>query len=103
MPKYPSPCDSCPSRNGPCPGKDCDRWQIRYRYRQKQINAYAKQLVESTAIEKRNVWTYPRPDEVRRYLQTNPCEKCMCRNFCKGNCAVKRKWLQATQRKQVGV
>lgn len=39
MREYPSPCDSCTQT---CTGKSCDRWRIRYLYRQKQINAYAR-------------------------------------------------------------
>ena len=39
---YPSPCDTCKEAN--CKGVHCDRWRIRYLYRQKQINGYAKKI-----------------------------------------------------------
>ena len=37
---YPSPCDKCKLKS--CRGLECDPWRIRYLYRQKLINAYAK-------------------------------------------------------------
>lgn len=39
---YPSPCETCTANY--CRGTDCEKWRIRYLYRQKQINAYAKKL-----------------------------------------------------------
>lgn len=39
---YPSPCESCTKEY--CREKNCEAWKIRYLYRQKQINAYAKKL-----------------------------------------------------------
>lgn len=46
MASYPSPCDKCKRNiNGSCTHyRKCDKWLTRYRYRQKQINAYAKKL-----------------------------------------------------------
>lgn len=40
MRPYPSPCETCKAKE--CKGKECIPWKIRYQYRQKQINAYAK-------------------------------------------------------------
>lgn len=37
---YPSPCEKCKRKM--CAGKTCEDWKIRYLYRQKQINAFAK-------------------------------------------------------------
>ena len=39
---YPSPCNTC--KREVCLQKDCEPWKIRYLYRQRQINAYAKKL-----------------------------------------------------------
>ena len=46
MRDYPSPCEKCP-RDGThtCTYKECKPWLIRYLYRQKQINAYAKKVL----------------------------------------------------------
>lgn len=46
MRDYPSPCDKCPRNNTPnCHYTKCEPWLIRYRYGQKQINAYAKKVL----------------------------------------------------------
>lgn len=37
---YPSPCERCTREH--CREKNCLAWKIRYLYRQKQINAFAK-------------------------------------------------------------
>lgn len=90
---YPNPCDTCPectSTNG------CERWRIRYRYRQKQINAFARHLVEKNSMpEEKASWVYLHPDEVRRYLDTNPCDACMCREWCEDICKVRADWWEA--------
>lgn len=91
MHSYPSPCVTCTNRGG-CPGVKCERWLIRYRYRQKQINLFAKRLVEKSAEENPNAWRYGHPDEVRDWINTDTCEKCMCRSWCNGNCKLRQKW-----------
>lgn len=83
MPDYPSPCDRCSILT--CSGKNCERWLIRYRYRQNQINAFAKRI--SGQIKSRtDAWVYVHPDEYRRYLTSNPCENCLCRSWCDDPC-----------------
>lgn len=43
---YPMPCDHCDKNNHRlCNYRDCAPWKIRYLYRQKQINAYAKKVL----------------------------------------------------------
>lgn len=93
--RYPSPCINCNVPEAACPGKSCNRWQIRYRYRQKQINAYAKRIVEGVVSGKDNKWQYPHPDETRRFLAVDPCDDCICRNCCNGKCLVKGRWKKA--------
>ena len=46
MANYQSPCDKCKyDKNGACERfRRCAKWLTRYRYRQKQINAYAQKL-----------------------------------------------------------
>lgn len=48
---YPSPCETCIRTK--CLGTDCEPWRIRYLYRQKQINAYAKKLGLTIPNERR--------------------------------------------------
>lgn len=47
MRNYPSPCISCKcDNNGSCTEyRTCQRWLTRYKYRQKQINAYARKVL----------------------------------------------------------
>ena len=43
---YPSPCIKCPKEGTKkCKYEVCQPWLTRYRYRQKQINAYAKKVL----------------------------------------------------------
>lgn len=43
MANYPNPCAYC--RNKSCNYRTCQPWLARYRYRQKQINAFAKKVL----------------------------------------------------------
>lgn len=88
---YPSPCDSCPrcfATNG------CDAWRIRYRYRQRQINAYARKICQPQPVEVK-AFCYAHPDEVRRYLQHSPCEGCKVNKICDTPCAAYLQWWDA--------
>ena len=44
---YPDPCLNCEKKTGESCGKYkyCQKWLTRYRYRQKQINAYAEKVL----------------------------------------------------------
>lgn len=79
---YPSPCEKCHSQ---CSGEKCLRWQIRYRHRQKLINAWARRHCGEQSI-KTTVWAYMHPDEFRRYLASDPCAGCLCREWCDDPC-----------------
>lgn len=87
MADYPSPCLSCsPETQKTCNGKGCDRWVIRYKYRQKQINAYAKKVCGGFAYVKGEAWGYMHPDEYRAYLKSDPCANCLCKSWCDDPC-----------------
>ena len=45
MANYPDPCKKCERKNNCTRYMSCDPWLTRYRYRQKQINAYAKKVM----------------------------------------------------------
>lgn len=51
---YPDPCLACINNiNGSCQlYKRCPKWLTRYRYRQKQINAYAKKVLPAYNAKK---------------------------------------------------
>ena len=101
---YPSPCDTCDKGYG-CPG--CKKWEIRYRYRQKQINAYAKQayLAKVKPLPE-NKFCYSHPDEVGRWLKESPCTGCNAEAFCDTACPVYLRWydarMQIARRKAYG-
>ena len=45
MSNYPSPCVKCPQKDNCTSFRRCQPWLTRYRYRQAQINAYAKKVL----------------------------------------------------------
>ena len=47
MADYPNPCDKCSRKETDnCNNyRKCQKWLTRYRYRQKQINGYAKKVL----------------------------------------------------------
>lgn len=74
---YPSPCDSCPKTS--C-RQGCSRWKIRYLYRQKQINAYAKSQGEK-----------PLKIEFSR----SPCSNCTAQEYCDYPCKGYLRWYNS--------
>jgi len=100
---YPSPCDTC---QNPCTGGyGCTDWQIRYRYRQKQINAYARKLYQSQE-GKTTKFVYEHPDSVRRYLRISPCAACKAEAVCDTPCPAYIRWYDmrmAVARRRLGL
>lgn len=90
---YPNPCDTCDKNYG-CSG--CDDWKKRYRYRQKQINAFAKKacVVKVRPLPK-NKFCYDHPDDVRRWLRTSPCTGCEAEAVCDTACPAYLRWYDA--------
>lgn len=90
---YPSPCEKCDKEYG-CDG--CEAWEIRYRYRQKQINAYAAQVAQPVIVKQpENKFCYEHPDIVRQYLKKHPCEDCVRQSWCNIPCQVYLHWYNA--------
>ena len=88
---YPSPCERCSvcsCTNG------CVEWRIRYLYRQKQINAYARQICQPRPVEIK-AFQYAHPDEYLNYLRHSPCEGCNVNNICDTPCAAYLQWWDA--------
>lgn len=92
MSNYPSPCDTC--KRASCDGLSCNPWRIRYLYRQKQINAYArKHGIRPTPQDQKN----PR---------INPCNHCAIREECHEICQARADYWDAClegARRRVGV
>lgn len=100
--KYPSPCDTCQKT---CPGRGCEAWLIRYRYRQKQINAFAERLYKKRQARV-EIFRYSHPDEVRRYIANGPCVGCKAEHVCDTPCPRYADWWDLRMeiaRKKVGM
>ena len=89
---YPSPCLKC-YKKGNCPS-GCIDWKIRYLYRQKAINLYAKKICRPPQPDKTK-FHYFHPDELEQYLRTHPCEKCVIEKLCDTPCGVYLQWYDA--------
>ena len=86
---YPNPCDTCEEEPTCQKRYGCADWLIRYRYRQKQINAYGKIKREEFFSAR---FVYQHPDEVRRYLREWPCGKCEKEAECDIPCTQYLNW-----------
>ena len=105
MTDYPHPCDTCEEAATCVRGNGCDKWRIRYLYRQKQINAHARaRTTKSLATQK--AFAYEHPDLVRRYITHGPCEKCKAAKVCDTPCPAYLRWWDARMeiaRKKAGL
>ena len=85
---YPSPCDTCSRCTAP---NGCTAWKIRYRYRQKQINAYARRLRIPDALDLPLLQLH-HPEKYRQWLKQGPCRTCGAEPICDTACAAYRQW-----------
>ncbi len=78
MSNYPDPCQGCGrmTKDSCMYFRNCEQWLKRYRYRQKQINGFARK--------------YLQPKE--NTLQKNPCESCSLNGFCDTICKARADW-----------
>lgn len=86
---YPSPCETCTRDEYGCSG--CNAWLTRYRYRQKRINAKARQIFRPAKVPATKL-CYRHPDEARRYLLHSPCEGCILNKNCDTPCSAYLQW-----------
>lgn len=92
IPAYPSPCESCTRKTcGNSDGIGCVAWRKRYQYRQKQINAYARQMLQPKVVTV-GPFHYFHPAELRHRLQRSPCEGCKLNDTCDHPCQARLKW-----------
>lgn len=88
---YPNPCDTCQDAASCKFGYGCTAWQIRYRYRQKQINAFAQKLIQAKPTGE-TLFAYRHPDETRNYLADGPCKGCKADPVCNVPCPAYLRW-----------
>lgn len=94
---YPNPCYKCDKAKTCRTQHGCIDWEIRYRYRQKQINAFADRLKRRKKFA-REKFTYMHPDEARRYLKEGPCKSCKADSVCDTPCPAYLRWWDARMR-----
>jgi hypothetical protein len=89
MSDYPSPCDNCKQADACRNFYRCAAWNTRYRYKQKQINAYLKMKKDQYFATK---FVYQHPDETRRLMQHKPCNGCEQEAECDIPCSAYLVW-----------
>ena len=98
--ELPPPCRGCTQVRDPasCENKKCLRWQQWFIKRWDRFHTYPRQMMDRTVplgipIGGRR---YLHPDQLREYIQNNPCEKCSCtKDLCHAPCRVKTIWEKA--------
>lgn len=96
---YPCPCDACP-KNDECKRMNCEKWRIWFLWSWKRTR---HMLLKPK--QQRDAWRYPHPDEVRRFAEHSPCEKCE-REKCNKPCLWYFDWYNARMeiaRKKAGL
>ncbi len=99
-----SPCMRCTRVSDPrqCENKDCRQWQQWFIDKWNTMRAAPRLDIERHPRQAEGVCIggrfYAPPHRVRNYLQTDPCNNCLCpRDLCAIPCRIKRDWLKARQ------
>lgn len=99
-----SPCLSCTRVKDPrlCENKECRVWRKWFVEKWNAMRAVPRlqieQLPKVMEGEVIGGQQYALPHRVRSYLDTDPCEKCVCpKDLCKPQCRIKRDWLKARE------
>lgn len=97
--KQPSPCLCCQRVADPrnCDNKNCVQWRQWFLARWELIRRYPRQHMEDAVLKPVGVPVggrhYAAPHQVKTYLQTDPCQACICpRDLCSTPCRVRRAW-----------
>lgn len=101
-----SPCLTCTRVENPadCENKNCQVWRQWFISRWDRMRSFPRQLRQDREPEPAGVPLggrhYAAPHQVTRYLETDPCESCLCpRDLCTTPCRVCLHWEDA--RKEV--
>lgn len=99
-----SPCMSCTRVDDPraCDNKDCKVWQSWFTGRWDDLRHQVRVSMEAVETKPMGVniggTYYAAPHRVRRYLEQDPCEGCLCpKDLCRLPCKIKRQWLAARE------
>lgn len=99
-----SPCMHCTRVKDPreCENKDCKVWRDWFIGRWDDLRRQPRLSMERLRTQPVGVniggTYYAAPHRVKRYLEEDPCEGCLCpRDLCALPCKLKRQWLQTRQ------
>ena len=99
-----SPCLRCTRVAQPreCENKNCKLWRSWYIQKWDDMRKRQRLAMERLDVEREGVCiggeVYALPHRVKGYLETDPCEKCLCpRDLCVVPCKIKRSWKQARE------
>ena len=99
-----SPCMRCERVADPaqCENKDCQVWRKWFTGQWDEMRLQTRLSMErlETRPEGVNIGGtyYAPPHRVKRYLENDPCEGCLCpRELCVLPCKLKRQWKQARE------
>lgn len=98
-----SPCMRCTKVSDPCACEDktCAKWRRWYIARWDAMRLQPRLMMEQP-LQPQGICIggtcYAQPHRVRSYLQTDPCDSCLCpRDVCTLPCRAKRSWLHTRQ------
>lgn len=93
------PCLLCTRVPDPelCENKFCEPWKKWFLSRWAKIHAYGRRRMEApreTAGVSLGGQNHAHPDQVREYLQTDPCQVCACgQELCRTPCRDRAHWV----------
>ena len=97
-----SPCLTCTRVANPteCENKSCNVWRQWFVSNWNEMRGYSRQIRQVSRPEPVGVPLggrhYAAPHVTLRYLQTDPCEGCLCpRELCITPCRVRMAWEEA--------
>ena len=99
-----SPCSYCTRVPDPrdCENKACMLWRRWFIERWEQMRSSVRCRMDTFQPEPVGACVsgthYAAPNQVERYLRTDPCEACLCpRDLCRTPCRLRRNWDQARE------
>lgn len=99
-----SPCLDCQRVRDPknCENKTCKEWQAWFIDRWDTMRKRILQAPQGEGIQAQAISVggkvYYHPDKVRRFLEVNPCARCLrARGLCPSPCNTKKAWLEAKE------
>ena len=100
-----SPCLTCTRVKDPqnCENKLCKDWQAWFIHRWESMREAVRTQMEQAPTQDIGIPlggnTYVSPHRVRAYLDSDPCDHCLCpKNKCHSPCPVRIAWTEMKMR-----